>query len=320
MRNDAMGYWIDTGWTGRARQQKRIVLVLVVVFLWVGCGGNTNSPSSEGPQFVTTIPPFAAILIPVVGDQGTVVGLLDAGDSPHTYEPRPSDVRQVDAATALFYGAPSLDGWAVGLPAARRVALLDLVPAAFQRPALEGGHADVEDTSGTDPHFWTDPMAVRALLPALVDTLCALDGAGCAAYRSNADSLADRLTDLDADIRDQLDPIRDVPVLLAQPFFQYFMHRYGPTVVDVVEPQPAHEPSPRALQALVRRAQEAEARAVFVQRQLPPRAAEAVAEGADLPVVVLDPLGGTEGRRTYADLIRYNAGVIRDALLNPPTP
>jgi zinc transport system substrate-binding protein len=58
-------------------------------------------------------------------------------------------------------------------------------------------------------------------------------------------------------------------------------------------------------------------RAIFVQRQLPPRAAEAVAEGAGIPVVALDPLGGTAGRMTYRDLLQYNAQVIRDALLNP---
>lgn len=295
-----------------------IAIVLLVAATVTGCTDESLSPSSGEPLFVTTIPPFAAIVSPVVGERGSVVTLLNAGDSPHTYEPRPSDVRRVSDATALLYGAASLDGWAADLPAPRRIALLDLVPTGFHRPAVTGIHADPGSSSSIDPHFWTDPLTVRALLPALSDTLCVLDAAGCDTYRANADSLAAVLVDLDAELRAQLSPVRMVPVLLSQPFFLYFMVRYGPEVEGVVEPHPANEPSPQSLQALVRTARETNARAIFTQQQLPPRAAEAVAEGADIPIVPLDPLGGASDRLAYPDLIRYNAAVIRDALLDPP--
>ena len=292
--------------------------VLLIAATLGGCTDDSPSPSSGEPLYVTTIPPFASIVSPVVGERGSVVTLLDAGDSPHTYEPRPSDVQRVSDATALLYGAASLDGWAADLPAPRRVALLDLVPTGFQRPAVADIHADPEASSSADPHFWTDPLTVRALLPALADTLCALDAGGCDTYRSNADALATVLVDLDAELRAQLNPVRATPVLLSQPFFLYFMSRYGPEVEGIVEPLPANEPSPQALQALVRTARETNARVIFTQQQLPPRAAEAVAEGAGIPVVPLDPLGGASDRLSYADLIRYNAAAIRNALLDTP--
>lgn len=284
----------------------------------MGCGDDAPAPS-ERPLIVTTIPPFAAIAAPVVGERGAVTALLSAGDSPHTYEPKPSDVQRVEGATALLHGAPHFDEWAADLPAAHHVALLGLVPMGYQRPAVADIRASAADTGVRDPHFWTDPLAVRALLPALTDTLCALDAEGCSTYAANADSLAAALVELDTELRALLDPVRDAPVMLAQPFFQYFMHRYGPEVVGVVEPQPANEPSPRALQTLVERARRMGVQAIFVQQQLPPRAAEAVAEGAGLPIVALDPLGGTDGRMAYRDLLLYNAQVIRDALLNPPS-
>lgn len=295
------------------------VAAALAVLGLVGCEEDTASTARDHPQFVTTIPPFAAILAPVVGERGSVMTLLAAGDSPHTYEPRPSDVQRVGEATALLYGAPHLDGWAADLPASRRIALLDMVPVGFRRPATANIHGEAATAGADDPHFWTDPLAVRALLPALVDTLCGLDARGCTAYEVNADSLAASLVDLDAKLRAQLDPVRDVPVMLAQPFFRYFMHQYGPEVVGVIEPQPANEPSPRAIQTLVERVRRTGVRAIFVQQQLPPRAAEAVAEGADIPVIALDPLGGADGRMSYHDLLLYNAEVIRDALLNPAT-
>lgn len=295
-----------------------VAVLLLATATVIGCTEEAPSSSTGEPLFVTTIPPFAAIVSPVVGARGSVVTLLGAGDSPHTYEPRPSDVQRVGDATALLYGASALDGWAADLPAPRRIALLDLVPPAFQRPAVAEAHADPGASSSIDPHFWTDPLAVRALLPALSDTLCALDAAGCDTYRTHADSLDAVLVDLDAELRAQLNPVRAVPVLISQPFFLYFMARYGPEVEGVVEPLPANEPSPQSLQALVQTARETNAQAIFTQQQLPPRAAEAVAEGADIPVVPLDPLGGASGRLSYPDLLRSNATAIRDALLDAP--
>ena len=279
----------------------------------IGCREENPSIGADGPHYVTTIPPFAALLAPVIDERGQVTALLTAGDSPHTYEPRPSDVQRTEGGTALFYGAPHLDGWAADLSAPHHVALLDLVPEGYQHPAVDDGHG-ATGGDAIDPHFWTDPLAVRALLPALADTLCALDAAGCATYEANADSLAAELIELDAELRSLLSPVRAMPVLLAQPFFQYFMHRYGPRLVGVVEPHPGKEPSPRALQALIARTRREGVRAVFIQRQLPPRAAEAVAEAAGLSVVTLDPIGGAAGRRSYRDLLLHNARTIRDAL------
>jgi len=268
-------------------------------------------PAPETPRFVTTIPPFEMILRPMVQGRGTVERLLAPGATPHTYDPTPSDLRATTGATALVYGAESLDGWAAALPAPRRLALLDLLPAGAQL-ALEGdGH---HRAAGVDPHFWTDPLAVKQLLPALADTLCALDANGCSVYRANADSFATTLAALDNRLKTLLEPVRDQPVLLARPFFHYFLDRYGPRLVGVVELQPGAEPSPRQLKRLVDRARATKARALLTQESFSERAARAVGESASIPRVPIDPLGGTEGRTTYADLLLDNARRLREAL------
>lgn len=286
-----------------------VVLALVGLF---GCGEDAPSPAPDHPHYVTTIHPLASIVAPVVGERGSVTTLLVAGDAPHTYEPRSSDVQRAEEGTAVLYGAPHFDAWAADLPASHHVALLDLVPAEYRLPAAS--EDPTTDAVTIDPRFWTDPLAVRALLPALTDTLCALDTAGCTTYEANADSFSAELAELDTTLRAQLDSVRTAPVLLAQPFFQYFMHRYGPQLAGVVEPNPAQEPSPRAQQALIEHAHREGAQALFVQNQLSSSAVETVAEGAGLPVDTLDPVGGTAGRQSYDELLRYNARTIRDAL------
>jgi zinc transport system substrate-binding protein len=286
------------------------------LILLVGCGGGDSAPPDDRPRFVVTIPPFEMILRPVVAGRGTVERLLDPGASPHTYDPAPSDLRAVANATALVYGAEHLDGWAAGLPADRRLAFVDLLPPDARLPFGDGGHGG--DGATIDPHFWTDPQAVAGLLPPLADTLCALDAAGCATYRANADSFATALAALDTRLDRMTAPIRETPVVLAQPFYRYFLRRYGPRLVGVVEPSPGSQPTARDLERLVGEARASGARALLTQRQLSDRAAAAVAEPTALPLIELDPLGGTEGRDTYADLLESNARLLRDALTERP--
>jgi zinc transport system substrate-binding protein len=250
------------------------------------------------------------ILEPLVAGRGTVHTLLAPGQSPHTYDPSPSDLRAVRQSTAIIYGASHLDGWAAEFDTDARVALLDVLPTAA-RLRFENGTVD--------PHFWTSPQAVAGLVSPLADTLCALDRVGCDTYRANADSLLVDLSALDARLGTMMAPVREVPVVLAQPFFRYFLADYGPRLVGVVEPRPGQEPTPRQIQATAERVRSTGARALLTQTALSPRAAQAVSEATSVPLIPLDPLGGTPERNTYERLLLDNARRLRSAL-SPAAP
>lgn len=280
------------------------------------CGGDATPSAGEQPRYVTTIPPFEMILRPVVEGRATVERLLDPGASPHTYDPSPSDLQAVRNGTALVYGADPLDGWAADLPADRRIGLVGLLPAEARLPFDDDSHGGPRSAATVDPHFWTDPLAVKRLLPVLTDTLCAIDADGCPTYRANADSFATTLSALDTRLQALTTPVRETPVLLAQPFFRYFLQRYGPRLVGVVAPRPGTDPTSRDLQRLIERAEATGVRGILTQQQLSARGAEAVAEPGALPLIRLDPLGGTDGRATYSALLIDNARVLRDSLQN----
>ena len=290
------------------------------------CGDSSRRQGGSGasaePTYVTTSYSFRAILEPVVGDGGSVVHLLPPGVSAHTYDPRPSDVRVASSARAIFYGAPELDQWAARLGGARGIALIDLLPDSLllELPGagVRAGGGDAGGNhahgSGRDPHFWMDPLRVAALLPALVDTLCECDRPSCAAYRSNADASSRRLHALHDSVQAVIEPLRGQALLLSHPFIQYFADRYGIGVAGVIEEMPGAEPTARDMQRLIRSARESGAAAIVTLPQLPDRAARIVSEAAGIPVVELDPNGGVEGRKTYEELILYNAHALRSGI------
>lgn len=313
----------------------------IAASIWLVCivGGCSSEPDADKsdaapdadaqPHYVVTLPVLATIVDPLVEGRATTRTVLNAGDSPHTFDPRPSTVRAARQSQALFYGADLLDGWAAQMDAPRAYALLDLVPKEHVhtfpdeddpgdgRDATPHGDEASERhphrTGTTDPHFWLDPVAVRALVPPLADTLCTVDPRGCNTYRTNADALTDSLQVLHEEMNSTLAPVRNRAFMASQPFLHYLVRRYGLSQTAVVEQSPAQESSARRIQQLIAQARTEDVQAMVRQRQLPANAAQAVAEGAALPVVSLDPLGG-DRFDTYMALMRHNATTLHNAL------
>lgn len=266
---------------------------------------------AERPRIVTTIPPVESVVRSIAGDGVDVYRLLPAGASPHTYEPRPSDLRRVEGALALVYVDRRLDGWAADYPGAPKIALLPFLPDSLLLSIVEEGAAipgdaarrgddhDHDHGPGPDPHFWTDPLAVRAILPALAGALGDLDPERRETYRANAAAYAAHLDSLHMKIGAETVAIRGRSVFLSHPFLRYYLRRYGMGVADVIEKIPGKEPTARELGRLITAAGASDAFAILTLPQLSPRGAELLAESTRLPIVVVDPLGGLPGSETY---------------------
>jgi len=307
-----------------ARRWRAFPVVLLALLLSVVTGMSTVEAAESGPasvRYVASIQPLVAILAEVTVGRAAVDRLLAPGVSPHTFEPTPSDMKKLASAGALFFVGPSLDGeWIGRMPVRRKVGMLGLVPAGFLLPMGEGDshhhgdHGAQHEEGGVDPHFWTDPLAVKAMLPALVRVLRSLDPEGGTVYAENALAFAARLDRLHGELQQLLVPIRHEPVLLFHPSFNYLFHRYGLLQVGVVEESPGREPTPGSLLALVKKIRRLRVKALFTEPQLARRPAEVLAEAAAISVHELDPLGGSPGRASYAEILRYNALSLARAL------
>lgn len=288
-----------------------------------GCAAPT--PKSDKPVFIATVPPLGMILGELAKDRAEVRVLLGGGASPHTYEPRPSDARQVAGARALFYVSDALDAWAAKLQANQRFEVLDFVPRDLLLPGeLEAGDHSAHEHEHSvddhhhhgefDPHIWSDPALIKATLPKLVDALSKVDPEGGTTYQQNAAAFAARLDTLDAELAATLAPLKGKPVILFHLSLQYLLHHYGLELAAVMEPSPGKEASPKYIRDVIETVQRYGVKVIFSEPQLPRRPAEAIAQAAGVTLAELDPYGGLPGRETYEALLRYNAETLRKAL------
>jgi zinc transport system substrate-binding protein len=299
-----------------------IVGISILCALLAGCR------TYEQPDeiiYIATIPPIAMILTEIVGDRGEVVTLLQPGASPHTYDPTASDAIKLINATAFFYVHESLDGWALSLESKNKIKVFDFVPKKM-RLSITGhnfrgqGGGKVAVAGPDDPHFWTDPMVVAAVVPGLVDELSKLDREGASIYEENASVFIEDLKRLDSLVREFLADFTGSWFILFHPSFNYFFEAYGLKVGAYIEASPGKEPSAQYLVELIGWINNHDVKAIFTEPQLPRGPADTIAKETGLPVFILDPIGGVGQRVTYEKLIQYITDTIIQASIDKKNP
>lgn len=299
---------------------RRSLLILVLCSLLLP-GLSSLGRAESLVSIVATIPPLADIARQVGGELVAVESLLPPGASPHTFEPRPAQVRSLGAAGLLFGVGAGLDDWALRLAAGSRAEVLLAAEAAEKAGfGLEFGegreheHEHDQGHGGIDPHVWLDPIAVRdAVAPALAEALIELLPGSEPAIRANLEAFQRRLDELDRDVRAMLEPLPSRAFIAYHSAWAYFARRYGLEELASVAAFPGQEPSARWIATVVDAARRHGVRVIFAEPQLSPKAAQVIASEIGGAVLLLDPLGGVEGRFGYIDLIEYNARMLAEA-------
>jgi len=231
-------------------------------------------------------------------------------------------MRRVESATALIIGGYNLDEWALKFQNPNKLELIEMIPkdelldfeSVEEQEEKHDDHGHHHHEGGTDPHFWTDPLVVKSLLPQLVDKLCEIDPQGSKIYKNNAQIFAEKLNDLYSIIKQKLSPIRGKKVILSHPFFRYFLKRFEIDLVGITETSPGKEPTPKEINDFIQQVKKENIKAIFCHIQLPDRSAKLVGEAAKIKVFELDPIGGIKGRKTYEEVLLYNTKILLEAL------
>jgi zinc transport system substrate-binding protein len=290
------------------------------VALWIALTATLLArPAAAGElpvRVVTSIPPLAMLVSELGGDRVTAHSILPPGADAHTFEPRPSDARDVAAAHVVVMLGSPIDDWLSRVLEAgegARIVRLDESHASDHHEHHAGHDHDAEH----DPHVWLDPVWVRErAVPAIHRALAAADPDGASRYGAAARAMSGRMSDLEEDIRESFDGAKTKSFLAWHPAWQRFAERFGLHPIGSLAEGEGREPSLRAMIAATRAARASGVRAILVEPQQGRREASVVAEELGLPILVVDPLGDAWSldRSTYRLLMLYNARVFAQAL------
>jgi zinc transport system substrate-binding protein len=269
---------------------KVVGLALTLGFLVsVGVFAGAQTESVDGQDTESKVTVFTSILPQkyfvekIGGERVQVEVLVSPGKSPATYEPTPQQVTSLSSAKVLFtIGVPFENSF---LPTIEdSLPSLEIVDtsAGIKKRALDGNAAI------QDPHVWLSPRLVKVQAGNIYSALKELDPAGADEYKKGYDTLVKELDDVDKELTNALAPYAGNKFFVFHPAFGYFGDDYRLT--QIAFETGGNEPSPSALEEIIRHAKEESVKIVFVQPEFSQNSAKAIADAIGGAVVNLSPL------------------------------
>jgi zinc transport system substrate-binding protein len=278
---------------------------IAVVVLYTAFFSSTGLAADKVPVFVSIVP--QKYFVQQIGkDRVDVQVMVQPGASPHTYEPRPGQMKALSNAKIYFAVGDAFENvWLKKFAAANPNMKIVHTDHGIQKLPMadhhhshaknekqaEGKHAHGDHRhkeGGLDPHIWLSPPLVKIQAQSIASALQEIDPSHRTVYEANHREFVSRIDELDAGLKAMFEGKRGLRFMVFHPAWGYFAHAYGLEQVPVeVE---GKDPKPAQLKALIEHARGKGIRVVFVQPQFSSKSAELIAKEIGGQVAFADPL------------------------------
>ncbi len=333
----------------------RIGKTLGIGSLLLGTILATAPVQAQQRSVVASILPIHSLVAALVDSIHRTDVLLPASASPHGYAMRPSEARLLQNADLVVWVGPDLETFlerSLYEPRTGRelISLMDDLDlhllssregGVWEEHLHDHGHGHDDhghghddhghghddhghghddhghgDDGNRDAHIWLSPENARNIAARLTEHLVRWDPDNTEAFVSNRDTLIERIDALDAELRQQLAPVRDRPFIVFHDAYQYFEQYYGLNAAGSITIDPARSPGARRIQELRNRLDRHDIACLFTEPQFRPALATTLVEGYDTRVAELDLLGShlQPGPDAWFQLMRNMADSFTDCL------
>ncbi|MFH1640023.1 MAG: zinc ABC transporter substrate-binding protein [Chloroflexota bacterium] len=236
-----------------------LLILLPVVLSGLSCVRSTGL--QEKMIVAVSILPQSEPVEAIGGEKVSVMVMVPPGHDPHTYEPKPSQMRALaDAALYLKLGS----GLAFELAYLdrlidinKKMAVCDLSQGI---QLIKSTEADAE--GGADPHIWLSPLNAGIMGQNACNCMVEIDPTNKVFYEENCAAYIGKLTQLDKDIREGLAQVKNRRFMVLHPAWVYFARDYN--LEEIAIEVEGKEPSAQDMAGLIDTAKEYQIKIIFV--------------------------------------------------------
>jgi zinc transport system substrate-binding protein len=273
-------------------------------------------------EVTTSILPQKYFIEKIGGDKVHVNSMVQPGFSPHTYEPKISQMRQLSSSKAYFFIGVSFENvWLDKFKAANKnLVFIDTTKGIEKIAMLEHSHEEEEehdhhdehknekedehnDYEGLDPHVWLDPILVKIMAKNIYVTLVELDSINKEYYQANYENFIRELDALYLELKNTLAGVKGSAFMVFHPSWGYFAQRFDLEQISVEVA--GKEPKPNQMIELIEKAKEHKIKALFVAPEFSQKSAKVIASTIQGSVVAISPLD-----EKWSETLRYAAKMI----------
>jgi zinc transport system substrate-binding protein len=273
------------------------VVLTIATSTLSGCGPRTNQEVGEGLDVTVSIAPQQYFVERIGGERVRVNVMVEPGNSPATYEPKPEQLKALSDAEAYFsIGVPFENSWLDRISAANpEMVVVDTAEGIERLPLATHSHDEDEEERGEghaegapDPHIWLSPELVKVQARNVHAALAELNPAHEDEYTANLEAFLAEIDALDTEIRETLAGLESRKFMVFHPAWGYFAHDFGLEQIPIEVG--GQEPSAQELAELIEHAREEDIRVVFAQPEFSTQDAQTIAEAIDGEVLLISSL------------------------------
>ncbi len=268
-----------------------LIMLLGVAITLTACGqsepsaaGQDNPPATgtgvERLNVTVSILPQKYFVERVGGEHVQVNVMVQPGESPATYEPKPEQLQALSQAVAYIrIGVPFENAWMDRIAATNPdMRIVDTTEGIQRRGTPER----------PDPHIWLSPRLVKIQAETIAQALAELDPDRAAEYQANLQAFISDIDVLDDEIQATLAQLTSRKFIVFHPAWGYFADDYDLEMIPIEVG--GQEPGAAELADLIKRAQTEDIHVVFAQPEFSTRSAETIAKEIDGEVLLISPL------------------------------
>ncbi len=240
---------------------------------------------------VVTILPEQIFVQAIGGDKVSVSLMVKPGNSPHTYEPKPSQMRDIAVADIYFaLGVEFENVWLDKFKSQnKKMKVVDISKDIKRLPIQQHHHDYHKHTTKLDTHIWTSPQNVKTIIKNIYDELVAIDPTNRSYYEANYHSYSKKIEKTDKQIKDILKKIpKNSRFIVFHPAWGYFAKQYS--LIQVPIEVEGKNPKPKAVLNLIKEAKKQKTKAIFTAPEFSAKIAAQIAKQLDIPVIPISPL------------------------------
>lgn len=264
-----------------------VIFLLAVIIFLIGLyyPVNPHNQNKDKIGVVVTIAPQAEFAEQIGGDKVKVTVMVPPGADPHTYEPLPSQLKDLETAQLYLM---------VGSPLEFEISWMDNIRAANPRMKIINTSQGIEiipyslNEEGPDPHVWVSPQNAQIMVENTYQALVEIDPENKDYYQQNRDRYLQKLRETEDNINQSLQGKTNRKILVYHPSWAYFCKEFEMEQISIQKE--GKEPTPQGMAQLVEQARRENIHIIFVSPQFNPASVTSIAQEIGGQVVIVDPL------------------------------
>ncbi|MCF6173840.1 MAG: zinc ABC transporter substrate-binding protein [Campylobacteraceae bacterium] len=257
-------------------------IIFLTLFLNTLLFANINAIVSIAPQL--------SFVKAIAGNKANISIMVQSGDSPHTYEPKPSQMIDISKADIYFaIGVEFENAWLKRFASQNKnMKIIDTVKG-IQKEQMPTFQGERQTQGEKDPHVWLSPKNIKIIAKNIYNALAKADNKNANYYKKNYKKFIKHITLVDEKIKNILkDTKRGSIFMVFHPSWGYFARQYH--LIQLPIEIEGKSIKPKSLIRIIKIAKKQKVKAIFTQPEFSPKIANQIANELHIKVLKASPL------------------------------